>query len=67
MERTEIPEDVWESALVVYDGDSQHHRYGIIWSFLSTLKSPDGMLRFPKLSKVAQLVLVIPHSNAQEE
>jgi len=25
------------------------------------------MLRFPRLAKVAQLVLVIPHSNAQED
>ena len=25
------------------------------------------MLRFPKLAKVARLVLVIPHSNADEE
>jgi len=65
-ERAELPENVWESALVV-DGESQHYRMDVVWSHLSTMKSPDGMLRFPRLAKVAQLVLVIPHSNAQEE
>ena len=28
---------------------------------------PDGMQRFPMLAKVGHLVLVLPHSNAQEE
>ena len=33
----------------------------------SELKAPDGNPRFNRLSKIAKVVLVIPHSNAQEE
>lgn len=66
MEHSDIPEDIWQSAIVV-DGESRHYRYDTIWAYLSTLKGADGMLRFSKLSKVSQVVLVIPHSNAQEE
>ena len=68
MERTEIMGNVWEFALVV-DGESeaQHHRMDLIWAHLSTMKNPDGTVRFAKLAKVALLVLIIPHSNAQEE
>ena len=40
----------------------------IIWAYLSRRKSPDGCsLRFPNLAKIAQLILVLPHSNAGEE
>ena len=66
MERTELPESVWKSALVV-DGKSQYYRMDEVWTYLSSMKSVDGTLRFPMLTKVAQLVLVLPHSNAQEE
>ena len=66
MECTELPQSVWESALVAEE-ESQHYRMDTVWTHLSTLKSADCMLRFPKLSKVAQLVLILPHSNAQEE
>ena len=67
LEHTEIPEYVWESA-VVMDGESQHyHRIDSIWAYLSTMRNPDGMQRFPMLAKVAHLVLVLPHSNAAEE
>ena len=66
MEHTRVPKNVWQSALVIGE-ESQHYRMDVIWGHLSTMKSPDGMPRFPKLAKVAQLVLVLPHSNAQEE
>lgn len=49
------------------DGDKHYHRADELWAYLSTLKSCDGTLKFPKLSKVAKLVLVLPHSNAEEE
>ena len=40
----------------------------VIWAFLGVLKNHDGCkLRFPNLSKIARLVLVLPHSNAGEE
>ena len=66
MERTELPESVWKSALVV-DSESQYYRMDEVWTYLSSMKSVDGTLWFPMLTKVAQLVLVLPHSNAQEE
>ena len=44
-----------------------HHRMDIVWHHLSSLKAPDGNLRFNQLCKIAKLVLVLPHSNAQEE
>ena len=40
----------------------------VIWAFLSTKKTGDGCkLKFSNLSKVAKLVLTLPHSNAGEE
>ena len=38
-----------------------------MWHYLSTLKDWIGCPRFPKLTKVAKLILVIPHSSAKEE
>ena len=38
-----------------------------MWHYLSTLKDWIGCPRFPRLTKVAKLILVIPHSNAEEE
>ena len=35
--------------------------------YLSTLKDCIGWPKFPRLTKVAKLILVIPHSNAEEE
>ena len=67
LEHTEIPEYVWDSAVIMDEESQQHHRIDSIWAYLSTMKNPDGVQRFPMLAKVAQLVLVLPHSNAQEE
>ncbi|KAK6191362.1 hypothetical protein SNE40_003074 [Patella caerulea] len=39
----------------------------VIWGFLGHMVHAGGRLRFAKLSAVAKLVLVIPHSNAGEE
>ena len=38
-----------------------------LWHYLSSLKDYFGCPRFPKLTKVAKLILVIPHSNDEEE
>ena len=38
-----------------------------MWHYLSTLKDWIGCPRFPRLTKVAKLILVIPHSSAEEE
>lgn len=60
---------IWDRAKVEpneEDGEV-HYRMDIFWHYLSTLKSGDSRLRFRRLSKVAKLVLTIPHSNAEEE
>ena len=64
-----IPAAVWEDALVRSDEyqDVSYYRQDILWQHLSTLKSSDGRNVFKMLSKVAMLVLLIPHSNADEE
>lgn len=66
LQESEIPSTVLEQAAVVTDGVT-HHRLDIIWHHLSTMKAPDHTLRFNRLSQVAKLIVVIPHSNAQEE
>ena len=33
----------------------------------SSMKAPDSTYRFSRLSQIAMLILVIPHSNAEEE
>ena len=38
-----------------------------IWHHLSTMQNPDSSYRFRHLFLVAKLILVIPHSNAEEE
>ena len=69
--KSEIPDAVWKEALIYEvgtDGNKkQYHRMDIIWSYLSGVKNVDSSTRFESLSRVAQLVLVIPHSNAGEE
>jgi hypothetical protein len=69
LEETDIREEVWTSALIVHnkDEESRHYRMDCVWDELSKIKNPDGTSQFRRLSKVAHIVLVIPHSNAQEE
>ncbi|KAM4741391.1 uncharacterized protein FYW61_002881 [Anableps anableps] len=72
VEECEIPPAVWKDALVRQSDDgvscSEHHRMDIIWAFLSDFRSGiTDNLRFPRLMKVAQLVLCLPHSNADAE
>ena len=42
-------------------------RPDIVWGHLQEMTTLDGHKRFPRLSKIALLVLTIPHSNAGEE
>ena len=46
---------------------TKHYRMDSIWGHVATVKNVDGSQSFELLSKVAKLVLVIPHSNAGEE
>ena len=61
-----IPSSIWKESLVVTD-ESSDHRADVILHYLSTHKAPDGSFFFSRLSQVAKLVLLIPHSNAKEE
>lgn len=63
LEESDIPQNVWEKATVV-DGEHTYHRMDILWHRISNMRAPDKSLRF---SKTALLVLIIPHSNAEEE
>ena len=67
MDNTDIPNDVWDSAVTKVDEAQKHYRMDMIWNYLSSMTSPDGVLRFHRLARVAKLVLVLPHSNASEE
>ena len=67
MDKHEIPQMVWESALSSQDKGHEYYRFDVLWAYLSSAKSPDGMFRFSRLAAVAKLVLVLPHSNAEEE
>ena len=39
----------------------------MVWGYIASIKNADGSLRFWLLSKLARLILVIPHNNAGEE
>ena len=64
----EIPDSVWEEALLTCDEDGkQYYRVDRVWGYISEIKNVDGSPRYQLLSKIARLVIVIPHSNAGEE
>ena len=64
---SDIPQYVWEKVTVVEDEESRYHRMYIVWHYIASMKMPDSTLHFPRLSRIALLVLTIPHSNAEEE
>ncbi|CAB3996170.1 PREDICTED: uncharacterized protein LOC106702191 [Paramuricea clavata] len=68
MNDTDLPKQVKEAATLRLDEDDEIDslRMDVIWGYLGNLKV-SGYPRFQHLSKVAQLVLVLPHSNAEEE
>ncbi|KAJ4935209.1 hypothetical protein JOQ06_016745 [Pogonophryne albipinna] len=68
LEETDIPDMVWKGALVSVGEEEQFHRMDMVWAHLTTQKSRvTGKEQFPRLGKVAQLVLCLPHSNADAE
>ena len=64
---TDIPQSVWATATVVEESDKKYYRMDILWHYFSTLRDPDGSHHFERLSAIAMLILVIPHSDAEEE
>lgn len=69
LNKEDIPQMVWQKALVVNDDeeDHRHYRMDVIWHYIAAIKSADGRFKFKILSKIAKLVLCIAHSNAGEE
>ena len=65
MDEEELPNSVRELAKA--SEASSRLRADIVWGHLQKMTTPDGRKRFPRLSKIALLVLTIPHSNAGEE
>ena len=52
---SEIPQKVWDEALVKEDKgqDIRKYRMDVIWSFLSQMKEVDGRLILGRLARVA--------------
>lgn len=72
LDRSDIPSSIWEDAIIRVQCDGEEtavksYRMDTVWGYLGGCVKADGRQRFPRLSKIAQLVLVIPHSNASEE
>ena len=65
-----IPEEVSDETKVVDGKDSDeneffHYQMDILWWYLSSLTiSGTNVMRFKYLIKVAEITLVMPHSNA---
>ena len=65
LEEDDIPSAVREEAKA--ETSDGRYRVDVIWNFIHCMKRPDGQSQFPRLSRIALLVLTIPHSNATEE
>ena len=62
LSKEDIPKEVWDAACA-----ERFYRMDIVWHHLANLKGGDDRLTFPWLSKVAKLVLTLPHSNSGKE
>ena len=71
LQKSQIPDAVWKDAKIseesTEEGQKVYYRMDMVWGYLSGAKEYDGSLKFPYLSQVGRLVMVIPHSNAGEE
>ena len=68
----DIGGDAWQAAKVVdaMEGGTEvfHYRVDILWWYIAHMKQPGSSAkRFQHLTRIAEAVLVIPHSNAEEE
>ena len=59
---------MWESALVLAtEEEIRHYRMDVVWGYLGSMKSANSTIKLLRLSRVAQLVLTLQHSNAEDE
>ena len=67
MRDSEIPKHVWDDC-TVRNSEVTYHRMDIIWAHIAQMNNPTVQApRFLLLSKIASLVLTLPHSNADAE
>ena len=70
---SEIGTQAWEEAKIIDCEENGvptvfHYRVDVLWWHIANMKLPETNLpRFRHLLKVAELILVLPHSNAEEE
>ena len=71
LQDTDIPKNVWDEATLRKNEDNEgakRIRMDAIVAHLSSMMTPgSNKLWFPMLSQVLQLIMIIPHSNADEE
>ena len=71
LQDTDIPKNVWDEATLQKNEDDEgakRIRMDAIVAHLSSMMTPgSNKLWFPMLSQVLQLIMIIPHSNADEE
>lgn len=65
LRKEDIPKDVWDSAVEESESRQSFVRMDVIWAVLSAMKTGDGCdHRFALLSRIAKLVLILPHSTS---
>ena len=70
---SEIGTQAWEEAKIIDCEENGvptvfHYRVDVLWWHIANMKLPETNLpRFRHLMKVAELILVLPHSNAEKE
>lgn len=67
LDESDIPNDVWDEAIVHQNEEVSYHRMDTVWHHIATMRAPDNRPHFARLCRIAKLTLVLPHSNAQEE
>ena len=71
LQDTDIPKNVWDKATLRENKDDEgakRIKMDAIVAHLSSMMTPgSNKLWFPRLSLVLQLIMIIPHSNADEE
>ena len=68
----EIFDSAWTEAKMIDskadDGNVYHYRMDVLWYHIAQIKLPDTSInRFKHLPLVAEIVLIIPHSNSGQE
>ena len=67
LKEIDIPASVSEDAEVKHGDNLKNYRMHVIWGHIVKRKTIFGNLEFDLLSKIAKLVLLLPHSKAGKE